>query len=114
VITKHRSQFETKQFEEYGWSCCNLGEPLKKILRRLGIPEWAKPFHGMRASCEIDLLDAGFPIQAVTARLGHSPRIAQKHYLRQREIYSEQTAKNGAFSAKDEGEKSPDMPENQE
>lgn len=35
----------------------------------------------MRASRETELVSAGYPIHVVTAWLGNTPAIAQKHYL---------------------------------
>ncbi len=42
---------------------------------------WPKPFHGLRASCETELVER-FPVQTVASWLGNSPKVALKHYLR--------------------------------
>ncbi|MGL6225132.1 MAG: tyrosine-type recombinase/integrase [Thermoguttaceae bacterium] len=59
----------------------NLGKIVNDIFERAGIPRWTKPFVSMRGSCETDLAEK-YPIQTVTAWIGNSPAVAQKHYLR--------------------------------
>lgn len=63
-----------------GWISVNLRGNLKKIIRRAGLKEWPKLFQNMRASCETDLNQI-FPTHVVAAWLGHSPKVAVKHYL---------------------------------
>ena len=41
-----------------------------------------KPFQGMRASCETDLIEQGHPLQTVAKWRGHSPMVAVANYLR--------------------------------
>lgn len=53
-----------------------------RLVRRAGLVAWPKPFHTLRASCETDLLEQGYPFSAVTAWLGHSAAVALKHYTR--------------------------------
>ncbi len=77
VISKHRSQADSKA----GWRNSNLRTSFEKIIRRAGLRPWPKPFHGLRASSETDLLER-FPIQTVAKWLGHSPKIALAHYAR--------------------------------
>ena len=61
----------------------NLGTLFKKYILRAGETPWPKPFHGMRASFETDLLNDGRVEPHTVARwLGHSPQIALKHYAR--------------------------------
>ncbi|MGL6227106.1 MAG: tyrosine-type recombinase/integrase [Thermoguttaceae bacterium] len=59
----------------------NLGKILKDILDKAGIECWSKPFVSMRSSCETDLAGQ-YPIQVVTAWIGNSPAVAQRHYLK--------------------------------
>jgi len=95
----------------------NLGKIVTDILERAGIPKWTKPFVSMRGSCETDLAEvypiqavtawignSPKPIQAVTAWIGNSPKVAQKHYLRVLPSHFEQAVKNGAlFDKKHQG-----------
>ncbi len=58
----------------------SLRDKFKPFLRRAGIPFWEKFFQNMRSTRETELADK-YPLQDVTAWLGNSPAIAQKHYL---------------------------------
>jgi integrase len=58
----------------------NLRTQLTRMLKKLGISQWPRLFHNLRASRETELLEK-FPIQVVTAWLGNSPQIALQHYL---------------------------------
>ncbi len=78
------------------WAACNLREPFLDILRRAGVSPWPKLFQAMRASCENDLVDAGYPLSAITAWMGHTTKVAEKHYLRVRKEHFEKAAENGA------------------
>lgn len=51
-----------------------------KTMNSIGISRWPKLFVNLRSSCETDLADK-FPIQVVTDWIGHTPSIAQAHYL---------------------------------
>jgi integrase len=75
----------------------NLGKIVNDILEKAGIPKWTKPFVSMRGSCETDLARV-YPIQVVTAWIGNSPRVAQKHYLRVLPEHFEQAAITSIFS----------------
>jgi integrase len=67
VITRYRSG-------------ANLRTQLHRIAKRAGQEEWPKPFHNMRATRATELMD-DFPSHVVTAWLGHTEVIAEKHYL---------------------------------
>jgi hypothetical protein len=61
----------------------NLGTLFKKYILRAGETPWPKPFHGMRASFETDLLNDPRVKPHNAARwLGHSIQVALKHYAR--------------------------------
>lgn len=68
-----------------GWVNANLRTSLMKLIRRTGLTPWPKLWNNLRASCETDLLNDGFPMHAVTMWLGNTPRIALKHYTRVRD-----------------------------
>jgi integrase len=58
----------------------NLRTQLQRIIRRAGVEPWPKLFHNLRASRETELA-AQFPLHVVVSWIGHTERIAQKHYL---------------------------------
>ncbi len=59
----------------------NIREPMEKILKRAGIAPWPRLFNAMRSSCAIDMARV-LPLHVSSAMLGHSPEIAQRHYLK--------------------------------
>src|SRR5262249_36258928 len=59
---------------------CNLRTQLHRIVRRAGLEPWAKAFVNLRASRDTELV-AQFPAHVVAAWMGHTPRVAAKHYL---------------------------------
>ena len=58
----------------------NLRTQLRRIIRKAGLEPWPKLFQNLRASCETELMQR-FPAHVVTAWIGHTEAIAQKHYL---------------------------------
>lgn len=58
----------------------NLRTAFERIIVRAGCKPWPRLFQNLRASCETDWATRG-PAHAVAKWLGHSPRIAQAHYL---------------------------------
>ncbi|WP_350494717.1 tyrosine-type recombinase/integrase [Roseiconus lacunae] len=59
----------------------NLRTQFTRIVERAGLAAWAKPFVNCRASARTDWEET-FPSHVVDAWLGHSTKIARKHYLR--------------------------------
>ena len=86
----------------------NLGKLLGDILAKAGIEPWSKPFVSMRSSCETDLAEI-YPIQVVTAWLGNSPRVAQKHYLQVRPEHFEKAIAVGLGGGQVTGKMEPKM-----
>jgi len=64
----------------YRGTNANLRTMLLRIMRRDGVERWPRLFHNMRASLQTELADC-FPGHVVTAWLGNSPVIAERHYL---------------------------------
>lgn len=58
----------------------NLRTMFERIIVRAGCKPWPRLFQNLRASCETDWATRS-PAHAVAKWLGHSPRIAQAHYL---------------------------------
>jgi hypothetical protein len=71
----------------------NLRRRFKKIVGRAGLQPWPKLFQNMRASRATELVK-DFPEHVVTAWMGHSKRIAQKHYLQVTEDDYKQASSN--------------------
>jgi len=59
----------------------NLRTQFHRMCERAGVPRYQKPFANARASRCTELAET-FPIHVVTAWMGHSQQVAQKHYLR--------------------------------
>ena len=57
---------------------------VKRLLRELGIKEWPKCFHGLRASAVTDWSQR-HGLADVANWAGHTPTVAVKHYLRAQE-----------------------------
>ena len=91
VVTKHRSRAESPE----GWKNANLRTRFNKMVQRAGLEPWPKPFHAMRASCETDLLEMRYPLQAVARWMGHSPKVAVTNYLRVLEEHFDRATSTG-------------------
>ena len=63
----------------------NLRPSFHKIIERAGHKPWPRLFQKLRGSCETDWVQR-FPSHEVASWLGHSPRIAQQHYLKHRDL----------------------------
>jgi len=62
------------------WRSVNFGTMFGKIIKRAGLVAWPRAWHNLRSSCQTELTEM-FPSHVVTAWLGNSERIAEKHYL---------------------------------
>ena len=72
-------KFRKGSMGKVGWRNCNLRTTFEKIIRRAGLTPWTRLFHNLRSSRETELLEK-YPIQVVSAWMGHTPDIALKHY----------------------------------
>ncbi len=59
----------------------NLRTQFQRIIRRARVEPWERLFHNLRASRQTELADQ-FPLHVVTAWIGNSPDIAERHYLK--------------------------------
>lgn len=78
-----RMRFGKKPEQNGKW---NPTTTLEKIIIRAGIQPWGKLLQNCRATRETELAET-FPIHAVTAWIGNTTNIAQKHYLQIRDEY---------------------------
>ncbi len=58
-----------------------LTNRLKRVLKRLGITPWPKPWQNLRATRENELLEQ-YPQHVVHAWIGHTEQVAREHYHR--------------------------------
>lgn len=58
----------------------NFRTRFERIIQRAGLVPWERPFQNLRASRETELA-ARHPLHVVTAWIGNSVGVAQKHYL---------------------------------
>jgi hypothetical protein len=71
--------------------CQNLRTSFEKIIIRAGMKPWPKLFQNVEASRAIDLAET-FPGHVASAWLGHSEKIADKHYRQVTEDHFQQAA----------------------
>ena len=88
-------RYREKSYGPNGWVGTNLRSTFGKLIRRSGLKQWPKLFQTLRASCETDLWEERFPINAVTEWMGHSAAVALRHYSRVPEHLYTQAAEFG-------------------
>lgn len=80
-----------------GWRNCNLRTQFGRLVKRAGLQPWPRLWHALRASRETELAK-DYPIHVLAAWLGHTPRIAMKHYLQVRDTDFARAVEGGAES----------------
>jgi integrase len=78
-----------------GWRSINLRTSFERLLRRAGVETWPRLFHNLRASWETELLEKA-PLHVVAKWMGHSTKIAVKHYAQTTDEHFERFAVRGA------------------
>jgi hypothetical protein len=68
------------------WRSINFGTMFGKIIKRTGLVTWPRAWHNLGSSCQTGLTET-FPSHVVSAWLGNSERIAEKHYLQVLDSY---------------------------
>ena len=81
-----------------GWNAVNLRTQFTKIIKRAGLTPWPQLWHNLRASRQSELTES-FPAHVVTAWLGNSERIAEKHYLQVLDAHFERAIQNAGNKA---------------
>uniref|UniRef100_A0A7C2NT85 Site-specific integrase n=1 Tax=Schlesneria paludicola TaxID=360056 RepID=A0A7C2NT85_9PLAN len=85
---------------ETGWKAVNLRTQFTKIIGRAGFKPWPRLWVNLRSSCETDLVHR-FPAHVTAAWLGHTPEIAQQHYLQVLPAHFAEAAQKAAQSVSD-------------
>ena len=66
-----------------------------KIIKRAGLVAWPRAWHNLRSSRQTELTET-FPSHVVTAWLGNSERIAEKHYLQVLDSHFDRASQDGS------------------
>ena len=72
----------------------NLRTTFEKIIRRAGLKPWPKPFQNLRATRETELMEV-YPSHVVVSWIGHSEKVARKHYLQTTDAHFEKAVMAG-------------------
>ena len=75
----------------------NLRTQLLRYIKRAGLDPWPRLFQNFRSSRETELAET-YPIHVVTAWLGNTPQVAEKHYLQVTDEHFADAAGGGATS----------------
>ena len=82
----------------YRRSNSNLRTELERILTRAGVKPWPRLFQNLRSTRETELT-AEYPLHVVTAWIGNSARIAERHYLQVPDSFYGKATQNAAHAA---------------
>ena len=66
----------------------NLRTTFEKIVTRAGLKHWPKPFQNLRSTRETELMEI-YPSHVVVSWIGHSEKVARKHYLQTTDAHFE-------------------------
>ncbi len=69
----------------------NLRTTFEKIVKRAGLIPWPKPFQNLRSTRETELMEI-YPSHVVVSWIGHSEKVARKHYLQTTDAHFEKAA----------------------
>ncbi len=83
----------TVEQSETGWKAVNLRTQFGRILEKAGVTPWPRLWVNLRSSCETELTER-FPAHVTAAWLGHTPDVAQKHYLQTLDSHFASAAQN--------------------
>lgn len=73
------------------WINANLRTSFGRLLTRAGVAPWPRLFHNLRSSRETELLEQ-FPVQVVSAWMGHDAKVCLKHYAQTTEDHFKRAA----------------------
>ena len=74
-----------------GWKGCNLRTSFGKLVKRVGLSSWPRPFHNMRSSRETELLEE-YSVHVVAKWMGHDAKVCLKHYAQTTDEHFERAA----------------------
>ena len=72
----------------------NLRTTFEKIVKRAGLNIWPKPFQNLRAMQETEPMET-YPAHVVFSWIGHSDKVARRHYLQTSDAHFEKAIKVG-------------------
>jgi integrase len=77
--------FRKRALGPSGWRNVNLRTQFLRIIARAGLKPWPRLFHNLRSSRETELMaNRDYGLSDVCKWMGHSMRVAEKHYLQLR------------------------------
>lgn len=84
-----------------GWRSINLRTQFQRIIQRAGLKPWPRLFHNLRSSRETELMaNPLYSVSDVCQWMGHSMRVAERHYLQmRREAIRAAVAEGGSEAA---------------
>ena len=88
----------THVINRYRDSNANLRTQLIRIVKRVGLTPWQKPFQNLRSTRETELCEE-YPIHVACAWIGNSTTIASKHYLQVTDEHFERAVQNAVQQA---------------
>ena len=92
----------------YRRASSNLRTTFERIIRRAGLKPWPRLFQNLRTTCETEFAST-YPLHAVTAWIGNTARIAERHYLQIPDSLYEQAVQNVAHCVQKEAQQTPAM-----
>jgi len=84
----------------YRRSGVNLGTHFRRIIVRAGVEPWPKLFQNLRSSCETELVDK-WPAHVACAWIGHSEKVALKHYLQVTDEHFKKAVQNAVQTGRE-------------
>ena len=87
-------------FDGVGYSSAsqNLRTTFNKIVKRAGLKHWPKPFQNLRSTRETELMEI-YPSHVVVSWIGHSEKVARKHYLQTTDAHFEKAVQSDSGGA---------------
>jgi len=80
-----RESYREKAQGPDGWRSVNLRTQFQRIIQRAGLKPWPRLFHNLRSSRETELMaNPMYSTSDVCQWMGHSMRVAERHYLQMR------------------------------
>jgi len=92
--------YRKKALGPSGWRSVNLRTQFQRIIKRAGLQPWRRLFHNLRSSRETELMaNREYGSSDVCKWMGHSMRVAERHYLQPRREATRAAVAEGAAKA---------------